>query len=275
MIMLISVLLAACGHENPASQQEPKAKARAEIRILLAPSAMNRLAARSTAVQDIARVTITVSATDMDTITEDLAIEGRKASGALEVPVGIDRIFTVDAYEGNALRYKGSETIDIPAGDPISLDIDLEPATLAIIVKSASESVSPGDRFTAEVRVYNAYQLYAATFVLRYDASLLRIAEAEAGDLLGDDVLFFQRVVPAYAGIGAVSIGATLKGNASGIDGSGVIAVISFEALAGGTAKIEFSTDQRLSLTSPDGSSVAGFDDLIIIDESIVIDRDQ
>ena len=270
MIMLISVLLAACGHENPASQQEPKAKARAEIRILLAPSTMNRLAARSTAVQDIARVTITVSATDMDTITEDLAIEGRKASGALEVPVGIDRIFTVDAYEGNALRYKGSETIDIPAGDPVSLNIYLEPATLAIIVKSASESVSPGDRFTAEVRVYNAYQLYAATFVLRYDASLLRIAEAEAGDLLGDDVLFFQRVDD-----GAMSIDATLKGNASGIDGSGVIAVISFEALAIGTARIEFSTDQRLSLTGPDGSSVAGFDDVIIIDESVTIDSDQ
>lgn len=266
MIMLISVLLAACGHENPASQQEPKARARAEIRILLAPSAMNRLEACSTSVQDIARVTVTVSAPDMDTIAEDLTVEGREANGALEVPVGVDRIFTVDAYEGNTLRYKGSETIDIPAGDPVSLDIYLEPATLAIIVKSASESVSPGDRFSAEVRIYNAYQLYAATFVLRYDASLLRIAEAEAGDLLGDDVLFFQRLDE-----GAVSIGVTLKGNVSGIDGSGVIAVISFEALARGTAKIEFSTDQRLSLTSLDGSSVAGFDDVIIIDESVTI----
>jgi hypothetical protein len=72
-----------------------------------------------------------------------------------------------------------------------------------------------------------------------------------------------------------VSIGVTLKGNVGSIDGSGVIAVISFEALASGTAKIEFSTDQRLSLTSADGSSVAGFDDLIIIDESVIVDRDQ
>ena len=264
LFVLMLVLFAACGHENPAGRQDV---ARPEIRIFFAPSAPH---------QDVNNVTVTVSAPDMDEITETLIVEGKTASGALEVPVGSGRAFTVEAYEGNVLRYRGSKTRDIPTGDPIFLEFYLEPTTLAITIKSLSQAVPVGNRFTAEVKVNNVDQLYAITFVLQYNTDLLRIQEAEPGDFLGDDALFFRKIddlvsTSSRRNKGTISIGVTLKGVRNGVDGSGIVATISFEALTEGTAKIELLQDRRLSLSNPDGDSVTGFDDIIVIDESITI----
>lgn len=273
IFVLILALFTACGHEDPASQQDT---AFPEIRIFLSPSGTRR---------NITHVVVTVSAPDMDTITmdtlereDDQAIQGTRADLDIEVPVGSGRTFTVEAYEGNVLRYKGTKTIDIPAGEPVKLDIYLEPTTLAIAVKASSDSISVGDRFSAEVKVSNVLQLRYVTFVMQYDTDLLKVVEKEAqsgemehdirrGGLLGDDPVFFHKVDD-----NTISISSALKGDTGSVGGSDVLATINFEALAPGTAKIEFLQDKRFTLIGADGNSVMGFGDITVIDETVVID---
>jgi hypothetical protein len=265
IFVLILALFTACGHEDPASQQDT---AFPEIRIFLSPSGTRR---------NITHVAVTISAPDMDTMTDELAIQGTQADLDIEVPVGSGRTFTVEAYEGNVLRYKGTKTIDIPAGEPVKLDIYLEPVTLAIAVKALSDSVSVGDRFIAEVKISNVLQLRYVTFVMQYDADLLKVVEKEAesremehdvrqGGLLGDDPVFFYKVDSD-----TISISSALKGDIGGVGGSDVLAAINFEALAPGTAEIKFLQDPRFTLIGADGGSVMGFDDITVIDETVVI----
>ncbi|UCD38248.1 MAG: hypothetical protein JSW54_01850 [Fidelibacterota bacterium] len=64
----------------------------------------------------ITSVTVTVTASDMDDITESLTIGsgGETATGTVEVPKGDDRTFAVECRDGsNVLQYSGSTTQDI------------------------------------------------------------------------------------------------------------------------------------------------------------------
>ncbi|MFQ6674830.1 MAG: hypothetical protein ACE5LH_00650 [Fidelibacterota bacterium] len=64
----------------------------------------------------VARVVLTVSASDMETIEKDLALSSdrKTASGSVEVPRGKARKFTVEAIDANGVtQYSGSTTHDI------------------------------------------------------------------------------------------------------------------------------------------------------------------
>lgn len=116
IIMLVSVLLAACG------QDEPQEVAYPDIRIILAPSAPH---------QNITKVTVTVfTGFGGSKWTKELDISGRQATGFVSVPIDRQVEIIAEAYEGDEVLYRDSEMIYISAGEkPLPLEFWLGSAT--------------------------------------------------------------------------------------------------------------------------------------------------
>lgn len=109
--ILILVLLAACG------QDESQDIAYTDIHIHFAPSAPH---------QNVTKVIVFISVHDGEAIERELDIDGRKATGAVAVPVGELITVRVEAYEGDEVTYTGSEEVYIyEAGETVSVDIYL------------------------------------------------------------------------------------------------------------------------------------------------------
>ena len=84
-----------------------------------------------------------------------------------------------------------------------------------------------GDEFTVDIRVENVENLFSVFFVLNYDTTYTDALFAEKGDFLGSDVIFYYVIDDAQ---GIVSIGITRKRPADGVDGSGVVAEVTFQS---------------------------------------------
>ncbi len=75
----------------------------------------------------ITRVTVTVTASDMETITTDLTGSDDTYSGVIEIPQGSGRTFSIEAKDkNNIVQYKGSTSKDLKASTE-TIDITLDP----------------------------------------------------------------------------------------------------------------------------------------------------
>jgi hypothetical protein len=115
--LLAVLLLHGCGTHTT----EPELVASPRL-ILHAPAGI---------LQDVARVSVTVSGPGMDTIARDLTIQGSQATGTLTVPAGQDRTFSVDARDSQGtVLASGSRTIDLEAGSSPTVSIALDIPTV-------------------------------------------------------------------------------------------------------------------------------------------------
>jgi len=74
----------------------------------------------------ITKVTVTITASDLETITKDLTGSGDDYSGVIEVPQGSGRTFSIEAKDANNIvQYEGSTTKDLNAANE-TIDITLE-----------------------------------------------------------------------------------------------------------------------------------------------------
>jgi hypothetical protein len=113
IITLALVLLAACG------QDESQDIAYTNIHIHFAPSAPH---------QNVTKVMVYISIHDGEDIERELDIDGdgRRATGAVAVPIGELITIRVEAYEGGEVTHTGSEEVYIyEAGEIVSVDIYL------------------------------------------------------------------------------------------------------------------------------------------------------
>jgi hypothetical protein len=79
------------------------------------------------ALQNVARVTATVSGPGMNSMTRDLTIQGNQATGTLTVPAGQDRAFSVQARDAQGtVLASGSRTIDLEPGSSPTVSIALD-----------------------------------------------------------------------------------------------------------------------------------------------------
>ncbi len=75
----------------------------------------------------ITQVTVTITASDMETITKNLTGSGDTYSGVIEVPQGSGRTFSIEAKDANSIvQYKGSTLKDLNASTE-TIDITLDP----------------------------------------------------------------------------------------------------------------------------------------------------
>jgi len=102
-----------CGGFQPDSQDDRLGSATLEIPLT---------------VPDIDRVEVVVSAPDLPApITADLTVTGRVASGLVfHIPVGVDRLFEVNAYRGQELLCQGSALAEIQAQNRTQVHVVLQ-----------------------------------------------------------------------------------------------------------------------------------------------------
>jgi uncharacterized protein YjdB len=109
---------------------------------------------------NITQVRLRVTAADLpDTVRVSLSIESGVASGSVVVPAGMQRTFTLQAFDGaDILRYQGSATIDVIPGSNPPLTIVMRPfvpgtvpitgtvGTYAVVVTPSEATLAPGAR---------------------------------------------------------------------------------------------------------------------------------
>ncbi len=88
----------------------------------------------------------------------------------------------------------------------------------------------PGTEFTVDIRLENVDNLFGVSFLLHYthNTDYIDGLSAAKGDFLGGDVLFLDPVIDDAQG--TVSIGITRKRPADGVNGSGVVAKVTFKS---------------------------------------------
>jgi len=83
------------------------------------------------------------------------------------------------------------------------------------------------NQFTVGVKVQQASNLFGIAFALKYTPNAIKPLSIEAGDLLGSDVIFYPNVDGSE---GTVRIGISRKRPQSGVNGSGIVAKITFQS---------------------------------------------
>jgi general secretion pathway protein D len=111
------------------------------------------------------------------------------------------------------------------------------PVVTALMVPSAPE-VKTGETVTVQVNVANVKDLTAAPMRVKYDAEVLKLVEVKAGAFLGElgkQVIFSE--VRSRQG-GETKIQLQRLAGSGGVDGSGTLLTLKFEAKSAGTATI-------------------------------------
>lgn len=206
-----------------------------EIGFQLAPSAP--------AQSNITRVELTVSTPDIDEPLffpiVNINQADRTASDLIRVPISESVTFSVRAFEGDCPALSGLvENVNITSDRTAPLIIRLSPMPIIISLRSQQEQLSVGSRYEVEVHIEDAPRLTAFTCELEFDENLLEPLEAVPGDFFGNDALFIEDSEFQRRSEGQISLGITLKGNNTGICGSGVVFRVAFQTASGGNAAV-------------------------------------
>lgn len=202
-----------------------------------------QLAPGAPAQSNITRIELTVSTPDIDEPLffpiVNINQADRTASGVIPVPISESVTFSVRAFEGDCPALSGLvENINIASGRTAPLIIRLSPTQIIIGLRSQQEQLSVGSRYEVEVHVEDAPRLTAFTCQLKFDENLLEPLEAVPGDFFGNNALFIEDSEFQRREENQISLGITLKGDNTGICGSGVVFRISFQATSSGNAEV-------------------------------------
>ena len=242
-VIFLAILLLCfygCGQDAPLTD---KSTTQLAVGFSLAPGAP--------AQSDITRIDLTVSSPDLDgpqlfPIT-NIDQAGRTARGLIQLPVSEDVTFSARAFEGECPVLGGLlESIAINSDSTAPIVISLSALQIVIGVRSEQEQLSVGDSYVVEVYVEDAPRLTALTCELGVDEELLEPQEVLPGDFFGSDPLFIEDSELPRREQNRLSLGITLKGDDTGVCGSGVVFRITFEAVGSGTAEIAVLEDVTL-----------------------------
>lgn len=164
---IVVVLFHSCSEKDPFSSPDDPSQVALVIVLELADGE-SRNSQGLSKVAIISRVTLSVSATDMETIEEDLSLSSdrKTASGSVEVSRGKARTFTVEAIDANGItQYSGSATQDIER-DTETITITTEghyPAPVELAVTSVFDhSVELEWSQNTDID-FDDYELYRST----------------------------------------------------------------------------------------------------------------
>ncbi|HEX6899421.1 MAG TPA: cohesin domain-containing protein [Thermoanaerobaculia bacterium] len=118
-------------------------------------------------------------------------------------------------------------------------------------VSLASGAATTANTLFLEVRASQVTDLYGVAFDLSYPAAQLQFVQASPGPMLGAS----GSVQAASGGAGSLIVGGTHLGNVPGSNGSGVVMILQFNAIAAGQGTFQFS---RNSVLDSDGAIQGG-----------------
>jgi len=143
--------------------------------------------------------------------------------------------------------------------DTGSVQVTVEGSSLSAIIKPIADSPQqPGAEFTVDIRIENVDNLFGVSFLLHYtrNTDYIDALPAVKGDFLGDNVLFLDPVIDDAQG--TISIGITRKRPADGVNGSGVVAKVTFqsESTTPNGTSVDF-TITNITANDPDGTAIS------------------
>ncbi len=146
----------------------------------------------------VSQFRVIVTAEDIDPpIDSPLTLNGRYLEGIVEVPVGLDRLFTVMAndVEGKVL-YQGDTTVTIDGNADVELLINLYPQVSLIRVSPRYLEVAADTVFSVDIRAFNVRNLYGFACHLHWQGAVIYPDSAHPLTLLGTDILWVDRIDP-------------------------------------------------------------------------------
>jgi general secretion pathway protein D len=129
-----------------------------------------------------------------------------------------------------------------PAQPAPASPVPAQPATPThLLLRPSTVQVQPGATFTIQFDADNAHDLFSAPFHLKFDPQLLKLLDIKAGTLLASDgntILFTRNILNST---GDATVELRRMPDTGGINGSGGLAVFTFQAVKPGTALVSFS----------------------------------
>ena len=134
-------------------------------------------------------------------------------------------------------------------------------ATPTLSIEPPSQNVNVGEGFSLQVSVTNVADLFAYQFDIAFDPSVLAAQSITEGTFLsgGGSTFFVPGSIDNTAGLISFTANA-LFGPITGVDGGGVLAQMTFDAIGGGISSVNLSGITLLDSTLSDMSAdvVAG-----------------
>jgi len=115
------------------------------------------------------------------------------------------------------------------------------PAPAARLLLRPAEIVTQqGATFTVQIELENVQNLFSAPFRVKFDPQLLRLNEIQAGGLLSGDGKQINFTRNILNDIGEAIVTLSRIPGSGGINGSGTLAVLTFQAVGRGTTTVSF-----------------------------------
>ena len=114
------------------------------------------------------------------------------------------------------------------------------PQATRIITRPEKITTQAGAVFTVQLEVENVQALFSAPFRVKFDPRLLRLNEVRAGSLLSGDgkqIVFTHNILND---VGEAIVNLNRVPGAGGVNGSGPLAVLVFQALGAGQTAVSF-----------------------------------
>ena len=133
-----------------------------------------------------------------------------------------------------------------------TVSVGSETSRFVVMVQSPT-SVNRGETFTVSIIVTDVTDLYGSGLNLRFNPDVLQAISVDHGEFLGSDGTFTLQIVSTYNNTdGSVDIAEARTGPV-GIDGTGRLGIIVFNATAEGTSHLNLTT---ADLVNSDGEYI-------------------
>ena len=146
----------------------------------------------------------------------------------------------------------------------------------SVSIQPATSSVTQGDTFTVDIAITGAADLVAYQFDLTFDPAVLAATGVTMGPFLtsgGGSSVFVPGDFTTTPGVISGTAETLVGGTTPGVSGDGVLAHISFSAIAAGTSALTLSNDFFLKLLrDANGDLVTDTDDQSLFFGDFIVD---
>jgi hypothetical protein len=153
---------------------------------------------QSSGFEEIDLFILTVTGPDFDPITANLvlvdgylmyySVGNDVLDSTLKIPVGRNRLFTIEAYDtpatggpGQRLIYRGQQRADVYPGLPIAISVVLEPMVPMIRLSPRMQTRLPLESFPVAVEAYHLPDIGSASIYLGFSSNYLAIDSVNPG----------------------------------------------------------------------------------------------
>jgi general secretion pathway protein D len=125
-----------------------------------------------------------------------------------------------------------------PSGSPVPRATGSAPGSVSLQIMPPSPAPKVGSTFKVAVNLSGGQDIFSVPMQLHYDNTKLALINVDTGDFLGHDGQAIA-LVHRDDGVGNVVISASRPPGVAGVNGSGTVCVLTFQANAGGDAALQ------------------------------------